>query len=593
MKKKIYQLISAIYVELILMLAAALCGIIILILSNTEYFINEYILDFRLVLLNTLPIMLFIVFLYGIFGKAWYAYSIGSGLILILSLCNYYKLSFRNDPLIFEDIFILREAVNMSESYMLFLDEKIVYCTIILTVISVGFYITRGKRANLNRRMFIVSMVVILCFFLVPIYRNDALYYSFNNEFWAPTQAYQSHGFMYPFIYSMFANRDTPSAGYSEKQARELLSEFTDTEIPENRKVNIFVVMREAYVDFSQYEIEGLDCSDYELYHQLREESYHGNLFVNIFAGGTVDTERGFLTGNYYIKNFRKKTNSYVWYMKNQGYTVEGSHPYYQWFYNRENVNPYLGFENYLFYENCYCSMTDSHYPEDKFLYSKIYSNYVNSKESGKPYFSFNVNVQSHGPYDITQNNGKKEYLIGERYTDDCKFAMNNYMNVIMDSDRELINFIQKLQKEEEPIILLLFSDHLPWMGDDMSFYDEMGMHFLQDTDEANKMQYMTEYLIWANDAAKRSLNNKLVGEGPTVSPCYLMNILFEQCSWEGPAFMQAMNEIREVMPVVSTQNRFVVDGKFCREIPEERQEFYSRFLNLQYYWRNNFMYNK
>ena len=100
--------------------------------------------------------------------------------------------------------------------------------------------------------------------------------------------------------------------------------DFHAADIPEDRKVNVIALMREAYVDFSRYDIEGLDTSGYAFYHQLEEESYHGDLVTNIFAGGTVDSERCFLTGDYKVRNYRSNTNSYVWYLRQQGYTVDG-----------------------------------------------------------------------------------------------------------------------------------------------------------------------------------------------------------------------------------------------------------------------------
>ena len=168
---------------------------------------------------------------------------------------------------------------------------------------------------------------------------------------------------------------------------------------------------------------------------------------------------------------------------------------------------------------------------------------------------------------------------------------MNNYMNVIMDSDKQLELFIDKLRDEDEPVVFVMFSDHLPWLGDGNAYYEEMGIDFSQDSEEVSRIQYTTEYLIWANDEAKRILNNNFVGEGPTISPCYLMNLMFELCSWEGPAYMQAMSEIMEVMPVVSINWRFIIDGNFCNGIPEGRMNMYNEFLWLQYYWRNRFMY--
>ena len=78
-----------------------------------------------------------------------------------------------------------------------------------------------------------------------------------------------------------------------------------------------------------------------------------GDLLTNIFAGGTVDSEWGFLTGYTQHEDLRKPTDSYVWYFREQGYHTLFHHPGYSWFYNRQNVNEYLGFEESWFTENC------------------------------------------------------------------------------------------------------------------------------------------------------------------------------------------------------------------------------------------------
>ena len=102
---------------------------------------------------------------------------------------------------------------------------------------------------------------------------------------------------------------------------------------------------------------------------------------------------------------------------------------------------------------------------------------------------------------------------------------------------------------------------------------------------------YTTRYLIWANDAARELLGRDVVGEGPAISPCYLMNLVFEQLGWQGPAFLQAMEDLRQVFPVVTTTGRYVVDGALTDAVPPERWELYERFLYLQQYWRSEFLY--
>ena len=585
----------------LILLCAGIClGALALIFAYGNYswgvFLG-YLQSGFLLVINILPAVVLLFFLYGLVGRAWLAFLLDGAIVLGLSLGHYFKLVFRDDPLYFEDMLILREAKAMagSDHYALFIDKRIVVallCWALGTVLL--FFLVRGKARGWKRRLGTVLAAVAVSAVVAPVYLDESRYDSVENyaylNRWAATQDYISHGFFYPFIHSITEMVETPPEGYSQEETEEILASYTDADVPEDRKVNVISLMREAYVDFSRYDIEGLDCSGYDLYHQLEAESYHGDLVTNIFAGGTIDSERCFLTGEYKVRNYRSNTNSYVWYLREQGYTVEGSHPYYQWFYNRQNINGYLGFENYRFLEEDYENLTQAYLPEDSILLPEIYNDFVANKETGKPYFSFNVNIQSHGPYSTTDYYGTVDYLTGD-YTDGCKNAMNNYMAAIMNSDVELMKLVDQLRSEKEPVVLILFSDHLPWMGDSNIYYDEMGMDISGDTEESFLRHYTTEYLIWANDAAKEVLDCDFVGEGPTISPCYLMNEAFDLMGWEGPAFMQAMDELREVFPVVTIHGCYIVDGEFTDAIPAQRQDLFDRFLYLQYYWTHEFIY--
>ena len=585
----------------LILLCAGIClGALALIFAYGNYswgvFLG-YLQSGFLLVINILPAVVLLFFLYGLVGRAWLAFLLDGAIVLGLSLGHYFKLVFRDDPLYFEDMLILREAKAMagSDHYALFIDKRIVVallCWALGTVLL--FFLVRGKARGWKRRLGTVLAAVAVSAVVAPVYLDESRYDSVENyaylNRWAATQDYISHGFFYPFIHSITEMVETPPDGYSQEETEEILASYTDADVPEDRKVNVISLMREAYVDFSRYDIEGLDCSGYDLYHQLEAESYHGDLVTNIFAGGTIDSERCFLTGEYKVRNYRSNTNSYVWYLREQGYTVEGSHPYYQWFYNRQNINGYLGFENYRFLEEDYENLTQAYLPEDSILLPEIYNDFVANKETGKPNFSFNVNIQSHGPYSTTDYYGTVDYLSGD-YTDGCKNAMNNYMAAIMNSDVELMKLVDQLRSEEEPVVLILFSDHLPWMGDSNIYYDEMGMDISGDTEESFLRHYTTEYLIWANDAAKEVLDCDFVGEGPTISPCNLMNVAFDLMGWEGPAFMQAMDELREVFPVVTIHGCYIVDGEFTDAIPAQRQDLFDRFLYLQYYWTHEFIY--
>ena len=112
----------------------------------------------------------------------------------------------------------------------------------------------------------------------------------------------------------------------------------------------------------------------------------------------------------------------------------------------------------------------------------------MDNKATRKPYFSFSVDVQSHGTYATEYRLGEEEYLVGEKYSTECKKAMDNYMHMIMDSDEQLVKFVHVFGQEEEPVVLLLFSDHLPWMGNGNVFCAEMGLDFSQESEEIDHL---------------------------------------------------------------------------------------------------------
>lgn len=558
-----------------------------------------YLASFDLVVLNLLPTAWLVFFLYALLGRAWLAFALGASATLALTLGNFFKILFRDDPLYFEDLLILREAGKMAGGYDIFIDRRIILAVLCVAGGTVLLaLLARGAMKNLKCRAVLLLTALVSGGILFSVCADDHRYeltdnYEYLNR-WSPTQNYISHGFVYPFVHSISEVINSAPTGYSRREAETLLADYEDADIPDAQKVNFITIMREAYVDFSRYDVDGLDTSVYDSYHALLDESYSGSLLTNIFAGGTVDTERGFLTGCYDLGNVRANTNSYLWYLREQGYTVEGSHPYYQWFYNRINVNEFLGFERYRYLEEDYEQLTKAFYPEDGVLFSEIYNDYSAARKSGKPYFSFSVTVQSHGPYETASYAGEREYLTGN-YSTACKNAMNNYLNILADCDRELMALVETLRADPDPVVLVVFSDHLPWMGDGNLFYEEMGMDVdvSEPSEESFRRRYQTDYFIWANDAAKKTLGNDFVGNGPTISPCYLMNLVFDRCGWEGPGYMQAMREMMTVFPVVSTRGFLVENGKFTDTVSDERREQLADLRILNHYRRRIFSYNE
>lgn len=433
-----------------------------------SYFENGYI-----VFLNTLPVFFSIMFVFLICNQLWIGISITSILVIVLSLINYFKLLFRDDPLLVEDLNLFSEMKNMTGRYKIHINRDMI--------------------------LWILGMTVVI------------------------------------------------------------LIEFDSENDP------------------------------YAAFNRIKDITYHGNLLTDIFAAGTVRTERRFITGADAYPSLRKNTYSYARYFTDQGYCVEGSHPCYSWFYNRINVNDHLGFSKYDFYESRYSELTNGEIAGDNVLFPELYKDLKNSIDDGIPYFNLSVTYQNHGPYSTEQLYDTSYVIKQEDYTDDEYNILNNYLSGIKNTGEELEKLIEEIESLDEPCVLVAFGDHKPWLGEGNSVYEMLGIDLDVSTLEGFYNYYATPYIMYANHAAKQITGNQFVGEGTDIAPNYLMNELFEKLGYDGPAFMKITNSVRETITAHSGEI-FVENGEVVDELSDKDQQIWNQYKKYEYYFMNQKM---
>ncbi len=583
--------------------AAAALGLISLALATGGNYgwavFRDYFAHPALIALNLLPPLVCAALLYGLLGRTWLAYTITALPVLALSFANYYKLAFRDDPVIAVDLTLLGEAGKMTENYALFLSARLIAALALAVLSAVLLAVFAKGRPRWPGRVITGVAAAVTAAALIPAYTGAGAYtqnaaLEHLNQ-WSSTQQYIAHGLLYPFLHSVPDAFPHPPEGYSERGAEELLARYGDADIPEDQKVNIVGVMLEAFADFSGFEEIEFQHDVYAGWHALEEESYSGTLMTNIFAGGTVNTERGFLTGDPSgMYDFRTDTDSYVWYLKSQGYRTSGDHPCFQWFYNRENVNPYLGFDQYRYVENFYSPLTGGNTGFDNVFFEALTQSVTEQMAAGQPLFSFSVSYQGHGPYTTDQCwwGEVDDYIANYELDDASRTILANYLGSVQDTQSYLDQMVDTFRASDEPIVLVVFGDHKPWLGNGNSVYEALGIDLSQSTEESVYAYWSTPYLIWANDAAKEVIGHDLVGEGPTISPCFLMDVLFEQLGWEGDAYMRAVRPCREEVPVVQTSGFYLTaGGTLTRELNEKQEELVRQMNQMAYYRRRHFPY--
>ena len=549
--------------------------------------------------LNLLPPVLLIWLFYFLTRRGWGAF-LGSFLPCVaVAMVNYFKIRLRSDPFLAADLTLISEAGGIVGNYSLDVDwlTWLTLGALLAGLLFSVLLIPKWPRRGWGRAFAAASCAAVCAVSCASLFTNSDLYQSTDNsEYinpWSDVEVFVSKGCLYPFLYSMRDMFPAPPPGYDGAQAQALLEAFSDTDIPADKQVSVMGIMLEAFCDLTDFDFMAghPDAARvYDPWHALAEQGVSGRLLTNIFAGGTVDSEWGFLSGYSQHDDFRRDTDSYVWYLRDQGYQTFFSHPGYGWFYNRQNVNDYLGFQDSWFTENHYGALVDptsAIYHSDDILVRELLAQLTQRTAEG-PCFSFSVSYQNHGPYESAYSAGVEYFTPANSgmAAESCHI-WNNYLRGVDSTIQAMVQLTQGLEELDRPVVLVLFGDHKPWGGNGNSAYADMGLTFDLGTLQGFYDYYATPYLIWANSAAKEVLDSDFTGEGGDFSPCFLMPKVFDLCGWTGPAFMQLSRQVREITPLVHERGLYLSGGQITDALPQGQQDFVGRFLWAEY-WREN-----
>lgn len=563
---------------------------------NVDLF-QSYFQDMNLIFMNILPIIIFISLIYILSNRLWISFLLGNIIFVIASLVNKFKLTYRDDPFTFEDIKLFSESMAMTKSYEIKFTLNIIL--IILGLLLLTLLVKRFFKYKIESKNIRISLAVIILavsvFSFRGLYYDNATYAELGDDslinIWSEPQQFQSKGFIYPFLHSIADAKDIELEGYDEEKAKTDLNKYTYKDIPEDEKVNVVAIMLEAYNDFSKFDGIEIDESVYKDFHDIQKNSLHGNMVTNVFAGGTIDTERGFITGYHDHPKYLTDTNSFAWYFKEQGYKTKSMHPLYGWFYNRRNVNPYLGLDDFDYYEKKYENEQENILMDMEF-FDYVIEDYEKTIDKGDPYFNFSVTYQNHGPYSGGPETDRELLKRKPEYTENEYNLVNNYLQGISETTLAIKKLTDYFEQREEPVIVVMFGDHNPWLGEENSAYKMLDIDLDFADEEGFLNYYETPYIVWGNTQVKEKLDRDFNEEAPDLSPNFLMPTIFEYLGWEGNEYMQYLMDVKKDIDV-NHKVYFKENGKYTKELSKENKKKYQDFRNVQYYYSRNFMDHK
>lgn len=444
-----------------------------------------------LIIMFTMSFVLFIkrkIFGYGLVSFIW----------ILLALINYVVLNSRKTPFTAMDIYLLNDAMKVIPIYLSLFQIILIIAGIIVLVAFLVFVFIKapfdkhkinyihslGKCAGILIVLFLTTKLYIFAGFLDVNFGNIA-------------NAYKEYGFAYCFSCSVVDRGISKSSNYSTEYMDGMKEKIDDGQHEEKQqRPNIVFLQLESFMNPNRIKNVSFSENPVPNFEKLYSECASGFLSVPCFGAGTANTEFEIQTGinlddfgpgEYPYRTVMQSQvcESMAYDLKELGYKTHALHNNDGTFYDRYKVFANLGYDTFTSVEYMKdIEETPTGWAKDKILTSEI-SKILDSTEGAD--YVYTISVQGHGDYPDEMPKGYKPSIQVEGFFDESKTtAFQYYVNQIKEMDDFIGELTEELSKRNEPVILVMYGDHLP--GFDFS-----------DDDLNDEDIYNSQYIIWSN----------------------------------------------------------------------------------------------
>ncbi len=567
--------------------------------------------------LNWLPIALLTAAFAFAFRNVFFSSALVGLIVGAMSLINRVKLTIRGEPFVPRDISLIKEAADAAGSYDMTLPWFQIGCLVVMTavfiVLGVLLPLKKSEDAPKKRGALVRVMGFVLCLAVLVgavglVYSSTDLYNSFETtEPYNLSSVNNELGFAYYFCYHFSTYKIEKPEGFDRDEAASWETGYESA--PDAADVNVVFVMNEAFSDILNEDVfvfpEGENPM--EVYNTLAEgeNAWAGHIVVPYFAGGTADTEFDVASGMQTnllnpaapsltaFRTVNRDLDSIFRIFGADGYTSCFMHPGQSWFYNRENVYDWFGADESFFVEDFDAEYKGS-WVTDESVLRELVSRFEEKSAGGGLDFTYAVTIQNHMSYTAEKYG---DYVCPEVETTaelspEIQTAVNVYAEGIRDANAMLEDLTEFYSEQSEPVLLVFFGDHLPYLGDNRQGYAELGLPAASVTGGEDPFAaYTAPVLFWCNDAAAEALDFAnaiealdLPADG-RISACYLGAAVLELTGrGEVSPWFAFLNEMRRELPVLHNGYYESADGEITTEPTAEEAALVSRMRCWAYY---------
>lgn len=279
------------------------------------------------------------------------------------------------------------------------------------------------------------------------------------------------------------ARRGSPPDVLNVAMALQTLGErppnpFMRTALPSITQRNLHVIVLESFWDpkplkSARFSADPIDPA----FRKLWAATGQSRALSPVFGGYTANAEFEVLCGFpvtqdavFFEGRLRRNVPCLPGHLAAAGYRTHASHPNAASFWNRVNAYRRIGFEHYWSERDFEMDDVNREFLSDESLYRQVLERLGPALDGQEPVFNYVLTYFGHLDYPLNERRPKIIEAPGGR---DYAEA---YANTVYYKSRELMAFLKTLRGRDPHALIVVFGDHLPFLGMNHANYTDSGL---------------------------------------------------------------------------------------------------------------------
>jgi phosphoglycerol transferase MdoB-like AlkP superfamily enzyme len=433
--------------------------------------------------------------LYALSRRVWIFLVIHALLMGLLYIGNAVKISFFGGPIMADDVFALQSLLLILGGWQFF--AAAIPLAAIASLLLFNFSMRHWSA-------YLASLFVILLGITVvykPATLLDPMDGYFGNSVWDQRSNYVWRGAtLYTLLESarhFGAAEVIPGSDMAQEAADKLLVasradflsaatlppslavEFNEEAVAKTFTArNIHIVLLESFWDPNTLKKAKFKPNPLSPeFRELWKSAGYSHTLAPVFGGFTANSEFEVLCGFPVFKDAVKferqllnDTPCLPHILADKGYRTIASHPNVPVFWNRVNAYKRMGFQTYWSLEDFVQDDMNQEFMSDSTLYRQVLEKISGSIDAGQPMLDYIVTYFGHWNYPLSDSRPNKVSSTSQVE------EVSAYANTVYYKSKELMVFINEVRKQDPESIIVVFGDHLPFLGENFAGYVESGV---------------------------------------------------------------------------------------------------------------------